>query len=132
MARIVLILLAVALTVFAIADWAARSKTWTPGRLNRWLWLAVIILLPIIGPLAWIITGMVTRAEASRSGSAPSGPAIQARPDDDPDAVSDVADRIARRSHRTKPAPPPHAADEPNPPHEPNPPNVADESDKET
>lgn len=104
MARLLLVLLAIALTVYAVADWATRSREWTPGRVNRWLWLAVIILLPIIGPLAWIIIGLVTRAENGRqsTGSAP----IDMPPDDNPEAVSDVANRIVRRQRRTKPEAP--------------------------
>ena len=106
MPRLILILLAVALTVFAVADWAARSRTWTPGRLNRWLWLAVILFLPIVGPLAWIIIGAVTRAEAAQAEGSDDEPKAPTRPDDNPEAVSDVAERIARRSRRTRPAPP--------------------------
>lgn len=104
MPRLVLILLAVGLTVFAIADWIARSRTWTPGRVNRWLWLAVIVLLPIVGPLTWIIVGVVARAEAERNPE----PRVEItlRPDDDPSVISDIADRIARRQKRTKHQPP--------------------------
>ncbi|WRS30386.1 PLD nuclease N-terminal domain-containing protein [Actinomycetaceae bacterium MB13-C1-2] len=109
MARLLLVLLAIALTVFAVADWATRSSEWTPGRVNRWLWLAVIVLLPVIGPLVWIIIGLVTRAEADRmpASSAP----VNLPPDDNPEAISDVANRIVRRQKRTKPEPPPHIRD---------------------
>lgn len=102
MPRILLVVALLAVTVYALADWAARSRTWTPGRVNRWVWLALIVLIPLIGPLAWIITGWVTRAEAARNPAAlPQAPV--ARPDDDPDAISDLADRIARRQKRTRP-----------------------------
>lgn len=106
MARLVLILLAVALTVFALADWFARSKTWTPGKVNRWVWLAVIVLLPIVGPLTWIIVGVVARAEAKQQERSESAPRSSLPPDDNPDAILDVADRIARRQKRSRPTPP--------------------------
>ncbi len=105
MARLLLVLLIVALTVYAVADWVTRSREWTPGNVNRWLWLAVIVLLPVIGPLAWIIIGLVTRAEDRNQ--SPSAPGADIPPDDNPEAISDVADRIARRQKRTRPEPPP-------------------------
>ncbi len=107
MARLLLVLLVIALTVFAVADWVTRSKEWTPGRVNRWLWLAVIVLLPVIGPLVWIIIGLVTRAEVNRMPA--TATPIDLPPDDNPEAISDVANRIVRRQKRTKPEPPPHA-----------------------
>lgn len=102
MARILLVVAALAVTVYALADWASRSRTWTPGRVNRWAWLALIVFIPLIGPLAWIITGWVTRAEAARSADIPQQAPV-VRPDDDPDTISDLADRIARRQKRTRP-----------------------------
>lgn len=102
MARILLVVALLAVTVYALADWASRSRTWTPGKVNRWVWLALIVLIPLIGPLAWIITGWVTRAEASRAPSA-SQQTTKPRPDDNPDAISDLADRISRRQKRTRP-----------------------------
>ena len=104
MARIMLVVLALAITIYAISDWVSRSRTWTPGRVNRWVWLAVIVLIPIIGPLAWIIVGLVTRAEQRRVNTSPdSTPPRSSRPDDNPEALSDLADRISRRQHRSRP-----------------------------
>lgn len=109
MPRLLLVLFAVALTVFAVADWATRSRYRTPGNVNRWIWLAVILLLPIIGPAAWIITGLVTRAEARHLDATATEDTKNSDlpPDDNPEAISDVAKRIARRKKRTKPEPPP-------------------------
>ena len=99
-----LVVLALAITIYAISDWVSRSRTWTPGRVNRWVWLAVIVLIPIIGPLAWIIVGLVTRAEQRRVNTSPdSTPPRSSRPDDNPEALSDLADRISRRQHRSRP-----------------------------
>lgn len=104
MARILLVLALFAVTIYAVADWIARSRTWTPGRVNRWVWLAVIILLPAIGPLAWIITGLVTRAEQRQNPTREvPEPPKSLRPDDDPDAISDLVERFARREKRTRP-----------------------------
>lgn len=106
MARILLALLFIAVTVFAVADWVVRSRTSTPGRINRWLWLAVILFLPLVGPLTWIIVGAVTRAEEQRNQSrAVPERRSEFRPDDNPDAVSDIVDRINRRQRRTKMGP---------------------------
>lgn len=103
MARILLVIVALAITIYAIADWISRSRSWTPGRVNRWVWLAVIVLIPFIGPLAWIITGVVTRAEQGKIDQRSTPPARSARPDDDPEAISDLADRLARRQKRSRP-----------------------------
>jgi hypothetical protein len=43
----------------------------------RWLWVAVILAFPVVGPVAWILTGRQTQAAISDEG--PLGP------DDDPE-----------------------------------------------
>ena len=43
----------------------------------RWLWVAVILAFPVVGPAAWILTGRQTRPAIS--GEGPVGP------DDDPE-----------------------------------------------
>lgn len=105
MARVLFIVLLLALTIYALADWIARSRKWTPGRLNRWVWLAVIVIIPIVGPLAWIISGLVTRAEERQRARRPHPrqPDLFRAPDDDPNRVADLADRIARRQKRSRP-----------------------------
>lgn len=111
MARILLVVAVLAVTIYALTDWAMRSRTASPGRVNRWVWLAVIVFLPLVGPLAWIITGLVTRAEAARQPAETEMPA-ELRPDDNPDAISDLADRLARRQKRTRPPRPERREDE--------------------
>ena len=43
----------------------------------RWLWVAVILAFPVVGPAAWILVGRQSRAAISDKG--PLGP------DDDPE-----------------------------------------------
>jgi hypothetical protein len=43
----------------------------------RWLWVAVILTFPVVGPVAWILAGRPSRAAISDEG--PMGP------DDDPE-----------------------------------------------
>ena len=43
----------------------------------RWLWVAVILTFPVVGPTAWILVGRPSRAAISDKG--PLGP------DDDPE-----------------------------------------------
>lgn len=95
MFRVFLFALAIGVTVYAIFDWLLRSKKSTPGNLNRWLWLTVIILVPIAGPLAWIILSLIGFAEQ--------GPSAQPlAPDDDPDYLRQVDERIQRRKRRSR------------------------------
>ncbi len=106
MPRFLIALLFIAVTVFAVSDWVVRSRVSTPGHINRWVWLAVIVLIPLIGPLAWIISGLVTRAEEHSGQRSPAPTVPELPPDDNPDAISDVADRLARRKKRTRERPP--------------------------
>lgn len=41
------------LMVIALADWFRRERTKGP----RWVWLAVIVLLGILGPIAYLLFG---------------------------------------------------------------------------
>lgn len=68
--RVIVPLLVVGLMVYALVDaWGADEDE--RGGLPRWLWVILIVLLPLLGPISWI----VVRASARRSGGAgPSGP----------------------------------------------------------
>jgi len=44
----------VGLMVLALVDWARRPRT---RYLNRWVWLAIIVILNTLGPLAYFFLG---------------------------------------------------------------------------
>jgi hypothetical protein len=69
MPRILLILVVVGLMAYALTDvWGADEDE--RGGLPRWLWVLLIVLLPLLGAISWI----VVRAAARRSGAGPSAP----------------------------------------------------------
>ncbi|MDK8351769.1 PLDc N-terminal domain-containing protein [Gleimia europaea] len=64
MARVVIVILSLAVTVFAVADISRTPKDEIPARIPKPLWLLLAILLTPVGGLAWIIVSRVTQAEA--------------------------------------------------------------------
>lgn len=64
MARVVIAILSLAVTIFAVADIARTPKDEVPARIPKPLWLLLAILLTPVGGLAWIIVSRVTQAEA--------------------------------------------------------------------
>jgi hypothetical protein len=81
--RIVLpVIVAVALAVYALID-CAQAERHRLRSLSKPLWLVIIVLIPVLGPVAWMLLG---RPHAG--GSAGPRPAPRPRPvapDDDPD-----------------------------------------------
>lgn len=49
-----LAILYLGLLLFALADWARRPQT---RYLNRWVWLLIIVLFSILGPIAYFLLG---------------------------------------------------------------------------
>jgi len=78
--RAVLFLAVAALTVFAAADCAQSTPAQRAG-VPRWLWLVLIVLVPLLGPAVWLL---VSRS-ASDGRGAPRGPQGPGAPDDDPE-----------------------------------------------
>lgn len=75
MARIILIVIWLALTVYALADWARTPEDQVPGRVPRLTWLILILVTAptfSIGAVAWIVTRWVARAESRSRGEDPS------------------------------------------------------------
>jgi hypothetical protein len=80
------ILVAVALAVYALIDCLQTDPAELPGP-RRPIWLALIILLPVIGPVVWIV--------ASRLNRRPQRPRQVPRvvaPDDNPDFLREIRD----------------------------------------
>lgn len=88
MGRIVglFVLVALALVIAAIADCLGGENE--PRRLTRRLWAAIILLLPIVGPIAWFTSGRPRSAERRPR------PRPKLAPDDDPEFLRDLERRL--------------------------------------
>ncbi|MDO5034735.1 MAG: PLD nuclease N-terminal domain-containing protein [Actinomycetaceae bacterium] len=64
MARVLMVVLTVAVTIYAVADIARTPSDQLPARIPKPMWLLATILLPPVGGLAWVIVSRVTQAEA--------------------------------------------------------------------
>ncbi|MGO4689927.1 PLD nuclease N-terminal domain-containing protein [Glaciibacter sp. 2TAF33] len=96
MARLwfVLGLVVVILTIYTLVECAMFDRGRIRG-LPRWVWLFVIVLVPVIGPLLWLVVGRGRREtpglRASRSFA----------PDDDPDFLKQL-DREKNQAERIR------------------------------
>lgn len=84
MLRAIPVILALVLAVYSVVD-VVQSERHLLRPLGRIGWLAVVLLVPILGPLVWILTGRM------RENAAPLGPTGYSRehrvvaPEDDPE-----------------------------------------------
>lgn len=119
MARLLLILALVgtAFWVYSIVDCALQPTTRARG-VSKGAWMAIVVLLPVLGGLLWFVVGR---------GRAVSPTASRRAPDDDPEflgsigSIADQDERIRRLEEelaqldaeadddRFRPAPPPAA-----------------------
>lgn len=100
-----------ALALFALID-LSRSSSVERAEIHPAAWVAIIVLLPVIGPIAWIAVSR-TRSAAARNASGgttpprpvPGRPGPRPRrtgpvaPDDDPDFLWRLEQQQRRRRH---------------------------------
>ena len=116
--RAALFVLAFALQLYALLDCARTPDENMPARMPKFMWVALIILVPTVGAIAWIIVSRVSAAErrggyveptvwSSKEGTSfrrPERPRPLA-PDDDTDFLRDLEQdlrrcrRMLRREH---------------------------------
>jgi drug/metabolite transporter (DMT)-like permease len=82
MPRFVLIVLTIGLSVYALAD---CLQTPNPKALPKLVWIAIIVLIPVIGPLLWILFGRTNGRGWGR------GDDDVFAPDDDPSFLRDLS-----------------------------------------
>ncbi|UNX54431.1 PLD nuclease N-terminal domain-containing protein [Georgenia sp. TF02-10] len=113
MARILPVVLLVALVVYALIDCARTPDRSMPAGIPKIVWIILIVVFPAVGALAWIVVSRVAgtlateQAPRSRPGlwsseipraPRPTGPAA---PDDDPEFLRRLAED-ARRAQRER------------------------------
>ena len=63
-----------ALTIYAVVDLVQTDDADMPA-MPKWMWAMVVIVIPVVGPLAWILIGRFGLATPRSPGELP--------PDDD-------------------------------------------------
>ena len=103
--RALLVLAAIGLLVYAVIDCSRTPEQEVPSGVPRSLWLVLVIVVPIIGPLLWIVAsrsdensaGGKPRPRGPRPGGPKPGGGASTRrpsgplgPDDDPDFLRGI------------------------------------------
>lgn len=95
MVRIAIVVVVLALWIFAIIDCARTNRNSMPGRLAKPAWLALTIIFPIVGSIVWLYfsfqlrhPGGLGNSFLSFPSSAPKQPSGPVAPDDDPEFLA--------------------------------------------
>lgn len=84
MGRALILVIAVALAIFCLVQ-VAQSRGQPVRAMPRWAWVLVIVLVPLLGPIAWLVLGQ------PKQGGPPKRPQRRTiAPDDDPDFLRDL------------------------------------------
>jgi len=94
-ARVLLVgsLLIAAVIVYAVVDVAITPASRIRG-LPKWLWIVVVVVVPLIGAILWFIVGKGRRGSTTKS-STPTD-IVDRGPTSGPYSSESVDDRIAR------------------------------------
>lgn len=85
------------LSLYALIDCVLTPRPDT-RTLPKWLWIVVIVLIPVLGPVAWLLGGRPQRTAVETASTSPAPkPRPRARrgpvaPDDDPAFLRKLAD----------------------------------------
>lgn len=89
--KVLLVFLALGLLIYAVIDCSRTPDAAVPAALPRSGWFVLMILLPILGPLFWLLAsrtegdGRNTGPRPGPTGGAGRGRSNPRGPDDDPD-----------------------------------------------
>jgi len=87
MAKVLLVLIPLAMTIYAVID-AIQTEETRVLYLPKLVWIVLILLFPWVGPIAWYVTGRQRRPLDRRRG--PNYPSAPRGPDDDPEFLSNL------------------------------------------
>ncbi|AQP43837.1 PLD nuclease N-terminal domain-containing protein [Tessaracoccus flavus] len=64
MARVLLIIAIVMLTVYCVVE-VAQARGYKVRLMPRWLWAFAVVCLPVLGPVAWLTLGRPIKSNPS-------------------------------------------------------------------
>jgi Phospholipase_D-nuclease N-terminal len=99
--KVLVFLVAIGLLIYAVIDCSRTPEQEVPSGFPRAAWLVLMILVPIIGPILWIVASRSDQSSIGgsprpRGGTRPGGGAPTRRtggpvgPDDDPDFLRGI------------------------------------------
>ncbi|MFN8168399.1 MAG: PLD nuclease N-terminal domain-containing protein [Candidatus Nanopelagicales bacterium] len=121
MGRFLLYVIPAVVVLYALID-ALQTPRGLERTLPKWLWLVVIILIPLLGAIAWLIWGRAPRSAYADGSTARRVGRSRApvAPDDDPRFLRQLEDEAWQRKMRERrdggAAQPPAGPDAPAPP----------------
>ncbi len=86
MLRVLPTLVLLVLTIYALVD-CIQTEESRQRNLPKVLWLLLILLFPVVGPVCWFLAGRSGPARRGRPGNRPPYPR---GPDDDPDFLRNL------------------------------------------
>lgn len=89
MARVVIAVIELALLVFCLID-AVQTPETRMRNLPKWAWIALIIILPLVGPVSWLIAGRPRRAQSVGVPAYERPRPTPRAPDDDPEFLASL------------------------------------------
>jgi len=100
MTRALPAIISIALAIFCLIDLGMTRSGEEVRILPKWAWVLIILLFPILGPIAWLFAGR-PKSDSAQRRPMPRASAAPVAPDDDPDFLADL-DRRQQRSERER------------------------------
>lgn len=110
MPRVLPVVIELVLLVVCLID-AAQTPAPTVRNLPKWLWVFLIVVVPIVGPVAWLLAGRPSRRSQTNAGqfqqSSDVGTGSSRRrapraPDDDPEFLASLHTNTTERERLLK------------------------------
>lgn len=110
MARVIPIIVGVALIIYAFIDAARTDSAQMPARISKPVWLLEIVIVPVLGALIWLFFKYqhIFKSDYRVQGSAanpfhrPKKPTGPVAPDDDPEFLARLEARNRRRAYEQR------------------------------
>jgi hypothetical protein len=88
--KVLLAALVVVVMLYAFIDCVQTPRAYARS-LPKWLWLLLVVLVPVVGAVAWLVLGRPQSASLVAAG-ARRGRGVPVAPDDDPAFLRKLAD----------------------------------------
>lgn len=110
--RLILVIVLVAIVVYAFVVAVRMNPKNTPAGINKWVWVIFTIVPPIVGSIIFLVANYVNNSRNRPKGTGPDylGPLARDKgprpgpmaPDDDPDFLRELEEELRRAQYDKK------------------------------